>query len=170
MPGRRSLTFLSLLLPVSLVGQAACAPPDALLGSAPEIRLIYPTDETVLVVNEQEGATSCSVDTFVAVDILNFTFVEPNPKGGEVVEGEGHYHVDAGDNSDRPHALFEQTTIGGAPCPVGTDQTLKMRAYLVNAMHEEINDSDEHEDVAEPFLVWPTPGTDDTGDKGDAGK
>jgi hypothetical protein len=140
----------------SLLLFAACAPPDAPVGSAPEIRLIYPTDSTVLFAEpSKKGGATCSVHTFIAVDVLNFTFVAPSPDQ-EVVEGQGHFHVDAGTSSVRPHELFaEDGVFDGVACPDADDetQTLRIRSYLVNAAHEDINDSDEHEDVAEPQLL-----------------
>jgi hypothetical protein len=140
-----ALTFLSL----------GCAPPDAPLGSLPEIRLIYPSDSSVLDAFDA-GDGSCTVHTFIAVDILNFDFVPP-AAGQEVVEGQGHYHVDGGANStNRPQELYlENGEFLGAPCPENekdTSKTLRIRAYLVNAAHEDINDTDEHEDFAEPQL------------------
>jgi hypothetical protein len=134
----------------------ACAPPDAPLGTLPEIRLIYPTDATVLEAVGAEGASTCTVTSFVAVDILNFTFEPPSPDQA-VVEGQGHYHVDAGTSSVRPHELFDEAGVfEGVPCPDegDTETTLRIRAYLVTAAHEDINDSDEHEDVAEPTIVF----------------
>jgi hypothetical protein len=153
-----ALTLLSL----------GCAPPDAPLGTLPEIRLIYPSDSTVLDA-VPAGDGSCTVHTFLAVDILNFDFVPPSP-GQEVVEGQGHYHVDGGAGStNRPQELYLETgEFLGASCPANetdTSQTLLIRAYLVNAAHEEISDTDEHEDVAEPQLRW----VDSPKDSGDSG-
>ena len=135
---------------------AACAPPDAPVGTLPEIRLIYPTDATVLEAVGELDASTCTVTSFVAVDILNFTF-EPPSAGQEVVAGQGHYHVDAGTSSVRPHELFaEEGVFEGVPCPApdSSDTTLRIRAYLVTAAHEDIDDSEEHEDVAEPTIVF----------------
>jgi hypothetical protein len=122
----------------------------------PEIRLIYPTDSTVLEAVGPADASTCTVTSFVAVDILNFVF-EPPSSGQEPVEGQGHYHVDAGTSSVRPGELFAEAGVfEGVPCPApgSTDTTLRIRAYLVDATHEDINDSDEHEDVAEPTIVF----------------
>jgi hypothetical protein len=140
-----ALTFLSL----------GCAPPDAPLGSLPEIRLIYPSDSAVLdAVPAKDG--TCSVHTFIAVDILNFDFVPP-AAGQEVVEGQGHYHVDSSQGStNRPAELYDENgEFLGAPCPksdTDTSVTLQIRAYLVTAAHQDINDTPEHEDIAEPQL------------------
>ena len=140
-----ALTFLSL----------GCAPPDATVGSVPEIRLIYPTDETVLQAVGAADASTCTVTTFIAVDILNFVF-EPPAQGQEVVEGHGHYHVDAGTSSVRPQELYDEAGVfDGVPCPSPDGELpLKIRAYLVNANHEDINDSAEHEAVVEPPMVF----------------
>ena len=140
-----ALTFLSL----------GCAPPDAPLGSLPEIRLIYPSDATVLDAVPSGDGTTCTITTLIAVDILNFDFVPP-AAGQEIVEGQGHYHVDddAG-STNRPQELYVEDGSFLATCPTdkdGTSHTLKIRAYLVNAAHEEINDTPEHEAVAEPQL------------------
>ncbi len=107
------------------------------------------------------------MNTFLAVDILNFEFVPPGP-GQDVVEGQGHYHVDGGANStNRPPELYFKTgEFLGVTCPENADddtQTLRIRAYLVNGQHEEINDTDEHEDVAEPQLVLVESPPDDSG-------
>jgi hypothetical protein len=142
--------------PAWFLSLVACAPPDAPLGTLPEIRLIYPTDATQLQAVGPKGASTCTVTSFVAVDILNFTF-EPPSAGQEVVEGRGHYHVDAGTSSVRPHELFAEAGVfEGVPCPSPGDSgtTLRIRAYLVDASHEDINDSDEHEDIAEPTIVF----------------
>jgi hypothetical protein len=133
-----------------------CAPPDAPLGTLPEIRLIYPTDGTVLEAVGPADASTCTVTTFIAVDILNFVF-EPPSAGQELVDGRGHYHVDAGTSSVRPHELFDEAGVfEGVPCPPPDSDTttLRIRAYLVGADHEDINDSDEHEAIAEPTIVF----------------
>jgi hypothetical protein len=140
-----ALTFLML----------GCAPPDAPVGSLPEIRLIYPSDSATLdAVPTGDGAT-CTVTTFIAVDILNFDFVPP-AAGQEVVEGQGHYHVDGGLNStNRPSELYTEDGEFLVSCPNdkdGESHTLQIRAYLVTANHEDINDTPEHEDFAEPAL------------------
>jgi hypothetical protein len=140
-----ALTFLFL----------GCAPPDAPVGSLPEIRLIYPSDASVLDA-VPDGNGKCTVHTFIAVDILNFDFVPP-AAGQEVVEGQGHYHVDSSQGStNRPSELYDETgEFLDAPCPKDdkdTSVTLQIRAYLVKADHTDINDTDEHEDLAEPPL------------------
>ena len=111
----------------------------------------------MLDAHSDTGDGSCTVHTFLAVDILNFRVRAARGGGQEVVEGQGHYHVDGGANStNRPQELYlENGEFLGAPCPTGKDdtsKTLRIRAYLVNAAHEDINDTDEHEDFAEPQL------------------
>jgi hypothetical protein len=92
---RRLLKRGALLWKLALtVPLAACAAPTVPMPASPdpEIRLLYPSENTPLVATEIDD--DCTTSFLVVVDVIDFVFRAPNDDE-EIpnVEGEGHYHI-----------------------------------------------------------------------------
>jgi hypothetical protein len=109
--------------------------------------LVYPTEDTPITALVDE--TGCNTRFFVAVDILNLTFVPPAGAAGSAkVPGEGHWHLTLNDvYYGAPADLWADVAIssaqdgkgGGNVCP---GDTLDLRVSLAQNDHEDLDRAD----------------------------
>lgn len=101
-----------------------CAPPPyEAPATDPSITITWPPAEST--------AAGCAI---VTVEIANFDVIDPALANGELVEGQGHYHVITPSGYDAcyaPYCVADFTTMA-------TDQQGELRALLVQNDHQAV--------------------------------